>query len=155
MHFCRFSFVVLLVAQAVAHGQDLDYGDHSSATLTGKAWKSLEAKKYSDAIAYAKKCVELYEKQAVEMQKELKEPVSPDDREAVSKKWALNDVGTCLFITGQAYEKQDKGMDAIAAYKQLIEKVPFAQCWDPKGWFWKPATAAKARIKALEFDSQK
>ena len=53
----------------------MDFGDHSSATLTGKAWKELNAKNYPDAIAYAKKCVELYEKQAVAMQKELKKPV--------------------------------------------------------------------------------
>ncbi len=89
------------------------------------------------------------------MQKELKAPVSADDKEAVQKKWALNDVGTCLFIMGQALEKQDKGKEAITAYKKLVEKVPFAQCWDPKGWFWKPATAARTRIKALELDSEK
>ena len=106
-------------------------------------------------MAYAKKCVELYEKEAVDMQKELKEPVKGDDKEAVGKKWALNDVGTCLFIMGQAYEKQDKPKEAVAAYKQLREKVAFAQCWDPKGWYWKPADAAKDRLKALEFDSGK
>jgi tetratricopeptide (TPR) repeat protein len=151
----RLSFLVALVACLLARAADLDYGDKSSSTLTTKAWKSLEDKNYPDAVAYAKKCVELYEKQAVEMQKELKEPVPTDDREAVSKKWALNDVGTCLFITGQALEKQDKGADALKSYKDLVEKVPFAQCWDPKGWFWKPAEAAKARIKALDFDSMK
>ena len=45
--------------------------------------------------------------------------------------------------------------EALAAYKQLVEKVSFAQCWDTKGWFWKPAEGAKARIKALEFDTLK
>ena len=88
------------------------------------------------------------------MQKELKEPVT-GDKEAVAKMWALNDAGTCLFIMGQALEKQSKGAEALAAYKQLVEKMPFAQCWDPKGWFWKPAEGAKTRIKALEFDSLK
>ena len=97
----------------------------------------------------------MYEKQAIEMQKELKEPVPAGDREAVSKKWALNDVGTCLFIMGQALEKQDKNAEALVAYRQLTEKVPFAQSWDPQGWFWKPADAAKVRIKALEFDARK
>jgi tetratricopeptide (TPR) repeat protein len=146
---------LLVASHAAAYGQTLDYGDRSSETLTGKAWKALEDKNYANAIAYAKKCVEMYEKQAVEMQKELKEPVSADDREAVFKKWALNDVGSSLFIIGQASEKQDKNADALAAYKKLVDKVPFAQCWDPKGWFWKPAEAAKGRIKALESESSK
>ncbi len=145
---------ILAATGLSARADDLDYGDRTSATLTTKAWKALESKKYGDAIAYAKKCIEMYEKQAIEMQKELKAPVSPDDKEAVAKKWALNDVGTCMFIMGQAYEKQDKGKDAAAAYKQLLEKVSYAQCWDPKGWYWKPASAAKDRIKALEFDDK-
>jgi tetratricopeptide (TPR) repeat protein len=154
-HTLGLSFLVAVAACLPARGAGLDFGDRSSATLTTKAWKALEGKDYADAIAYAKKCVELYKDKAVEMQKELKEPVPTDDREAVSKKWALNDVGTCLYITGQALEKQDKGAEAIKSYKELVEKLPFAQCWDPKGWFWKPAEAAKGRIKALEFDSMK
>ncbi len=124
-------------------------------TLTSKAWEALNAKNYVNAAGYAKKCVDLYEQQAVQMQKELKEPVPTTDKEAVSKMWALNDVGTCLFIMAQALEKEEKSPEALAAYKRLVEKVPFAQTWDPKGWFWKPADAAKSRIKALEFDSLK
>jgi tetratricopeptide (TPR) repeat protein len=148
------AFIVALLACLPVHGEELNFGDHSSSVITGKAWDSLNAKNYADAVAYAKKCVEMYEKQAVEMQKELKEPVT-GEKEAVSKLWALNDVGTCLFITGQALEKLEKPADALAAYKQLVEKVSFAQCWDTKGWFWKPADAAKARIKSLEFDTLK
>lgn len=155
MNTVRQTLAVLFLLTLPAAAQTLDFGDHSSETLTSKAWKALGEKNYANAVAYAKKCIETYEKQALEMQKELKEPVPSDDREAVSKKWALNDVGTCLFITGQALEKQDKGAEAVAAYKKLVEKFPYAQCWDPNGWFWKPADAAKERIKALEFDLQK
>ncbi len=148
------TFIAAILACLPAHGEELNFGDHSSATITGKAWDALNAKNYANAVAYAKKCVEMYEKEAVEMQKELKGPVT-GEREEVAKKWALNDVGTCLFITGQALEKQEKPAEALAAYKQLVEKVSFAQCWDTKGWFWKPAEGAKARIKALEFDTLK
>ena len=153
IHHRIFLFVALLSLAAPAWA--LDFGDHSSATITGKAWEALNAQRYDEAIGYAKKCVELYEKQAGEMQRGLTEPVPGADREAVFKLWALHDVGTCLFIVGQALEKQQKGKEALAAYRQLVEKVPFAQAWDPQGWFWKPADGAKARIKALEFDTLK
>jgi len=153
-HTIILTFIAALLACLPAHGQQLELGDGTSATITGKAWEALNAKNYANAVAYAKKCVEMYEKQAVEMQKELKDPVT-SEREEVAKKWALNDVGTCLFITGQALEKQEKPAEALAAYKQLVEKVSFAQTWDPKGWFWKPADAAKERIKALGFDTLK
>ena len=138
----------------LAHATAVLFGDHSSSTITTKAWGALDEKNFDNAVAYAKKCVEMYEKQAVEMQKGLTSPMA-GERDAVSKMGALNDVGTCLFIMGQALEKQDKGQDALATYMQIFEKVPFAQCWDPKGWFWKPADAAKGRIKALILDTLK
>lgn len=149
--------ILLLIALLgiLAPAQALDYGDHTSATITHKAWEALAAQRFDDAVGYARKCIELYEKQAVETQKGLAEPVPGTDREAVFKFWALNDVGTCFFIMGQALEKQEKGVDALGAYRQLVEKVPFAQTWDPQGWFWKPADAAKARIRVLEFDTLK
>lgn len=144
-----------LVFSAAGHAAPLDFGDHSSATITTKAWKAYNANLHEDAIGYARKCVELYLPKAEEMQKALKAPVPSENKEEVFKLWALNDVGTCLFILGQSLEKQDKGKEAIAAYEQIVEKVPFAQTWDTKGWFWKPADAAKTRIKALEFDALK
>ena len=144
-----------LVAFSAVHAAPLDFGDHSSSTITTKAWNALNAGKHDEAIGYANKCVELYQAKAEEMQKALKAPVPSDQKEEVHKQWALNDVGTCLFILGQALEKQNKGTEALAAYKKLVEKLSFAQTWDTKGWFWKPADAAKARIKALEFDTLK
>ena len=140
------------LADEVPAESKLDFGDYSSSTLTTKAWDSLNAKKNGNAVTFAKECIKRYEKEAVAMQKELTEPVSSGDKEAVSEKWALNDVGTSYFILGQAYEKQDKNDEAIEAYKKLLKQVPFAQCWDPQGWFWKPADAAKKQLKTLEFE---
>lgn len=148
------TLITSLLACLPAAAQELDLRDNTSAAITGKAWEALSAKNYPTAVAYAKKCVEMYEPQAIAMQKELKEPAT-GERETISKLWALNDVGTCLFISGQALEKQQKTAEAVAAYQELVAKLPFSQCWDPKGWFWKPAEGAKGRIKALEFDALK
>lgn len=154
MRFPTLPLLLLLCSAFHAFGQ-IDFGDHASSTLTGRAWAALNSKRFDDAVVYAKKCVSMYEKQAVEMQKSLSAPLPTSDREAVFKLWALNDVGTCLFIMGQSLEKQEKAQEALAAYKQLAETLSFAQSWDPQGWFWKPADAAKGRLKALEFDSLK
>jgi hypothetical protein len=40
-----------------------------------------------------------------------------------------------------------------AAYRALTEGLKYCQCWDEKGWFWKPAEAAAGRLKELEFDA--
>lgn len=144
-----------LLTLSAIHAAPLDFGDHSSTTITTKAWEALNTGKHDEAIGYANKCVELYQAKAEEMQKALTAPVPSDQKEEVHKQWALNDVGSCIFIIAQALESQNKGEEALAAYRKLVEKVSYAQTWDTKGWFWKPADAAKERIKALEFDTLK
>lgn len=138
-------------AAAPAAAPTLDFGDFSSAAITNKAWQASEAKDFAAVDGYTSKCIEMFKTQAVEQQKALKEP--PTDKDVIFAQWALNDVGTCYFIRGQALEKQGKNKEAIEAYKFLVDNLAFAQTWDPKGWFWKPAGAAAGRIKALEFDS--
>ena len=125
-----------------------DFGDHSSQTLTTKAWDAFSAKKYDLVKAYADKCIELYGAEAQLMQKTLTEKAPA---EKAHDYWALNDVGTCLFIKGKAFEDQDMSKEAIVAYKKLVSAYRFAQTWDANGWFWSPADAAKQRIQVLEF----
>jgi hypothetical protein len=75
------------------------------------------------------------------------------DKDSANTYWALNDVGTCYFIAGKALDDKGDKKGAVAAYKFLVDKLAFAQCWDPGGWFWKPADAAKKRLAELQFDS--
>lgn len=128
-----------------------DFGDHTSATLTGKAWKALGDGQAELVLAYTGKCRELYMAEAVKQQKSL-DDFTPADK--AHDAWALNDVGTCLFIEGQVHEKAGRMKEAIEAYRKLADELKFSQCWDPKGWFWRPAEAAAGRIKQLEFDAK-
>ena len=140
--------LIVLVGAGMAPAQD--FGDHSSATLTKKAWEALAAGQDDMVLAYTAKCRELYEAEAKKQQAGLTEFAAA---ERAHDFWALNDVGTCLFIEGQLREKQQKPKEAIAAYKPLVEELTYCQCWDTKGWFWQPAEAAAGRIKELEFDA--
>lgn len=129
---------------------DVDFGDQSSETLTRGAWKALEEGKFDAVSAYADRCRELYADKALKQQAELTDFL-PQDK--AFDAWALNDVGTCCFIEGQALEKQDRHADAAAAYTKVVESYGYAQCWDPKGWFWRPAEAAAQRLKELDFEA--
>jgi hypothetical protein len=139
------------VVLTMGHTRAQDYGDHSSATLTTKAWESLAAGDADLVAAYVGKCRELYEAEAKKQQAGLAE-FAPAEK--AHDFWALNDVGTCTFIEGQSLEKQGKKKEAIEAYRRLANELKFCQCWDTKGWFWKPAEAATGRIKELEFDQK-
>lgn len=145
--------VLLLLAcvgglPALAVGQD--FGDHSSQTLTTKAWQSLERGDVAETLAFTSKCREMYAPQADKQQAELTGFLPAEHGHDA---WALNDVGTCCLIEGQALEKAGRKADAIAAYRRLIDDYGFAQCWDTRGWFWQPAKAAQDRLEELEFDA--
>jgi tetratricopeptide (TPR) repeat protein len=142
---------VALIALGGGNALSQDFGDHSSSTLTGKAWAALAAGDHQAVQAYVDKCCELYGGEAKNQQAKLTAYASGDAE--VHKNWALNDVGTCLFIQGESLAKQGKAKEAIAAYQQIVDNYRFCQCWDPKGWFWKPAEASATKVKELEFEA--
>ena len=142
------ALTALLALTSTASAQD--FGDFGSATLTGKAWAASGSGNTQEALAYIHKCKELYETKAKEQQAALTD-FAPADK--AHDNWAMNDVGTCYFIEGQILEKQGKKPEAIVVYKKLSTEFGYCQCWDTKGWFWRPASAAKDRLKQLEFDA--
>ena len=133
----------------IESGVNLDFGDSSSTQLVQKAWAALAANDLSAVIAYVNKTTELYSAKAKEMQSSLKE-YPWESKEKTMTYWALNDVGTALFILGEAYRNANKKEEASEAYKKLIDEYFYAQCWDPQGWFWKPAEAAQQKLGEMD-----
>ena len=129
----------------IQSGVNLDFGDYSSSQLVQKAWAALTANDINAVTAYVNKTLELYAVKAKEMQASLTE-YPYESKEKTFSYWALNDVGTALFVLGEANRQAGKKEEATAAYKQLIDEYFYAQCWDPQGWFWKPAEAAQQKL---------
>ena len=142
------SFAAILFTKSSATAAPTaDDSDSTSAALTKKAWAALDAKHYDEVSTLVAKCLELHAAKAAEMQKSLKD-FAPAGKE--HDFWALNDCGTCQFILAKSHDAQGHKKEAIAAYTAVSDKFAYAQCWDPQGWFWKPAEASKDRIKELE-----
>lgn len=127
----------------------IDYEDYAPETLTNKAWQSYNEKHYGKTEFYAEKCIQLYAEQAKKMQQQLKEFPS---KEKAFDYWALNHVGTCYFILGEAYSAKKDFKKAYYNYSKLVKEYYFSQCWDPKGWFWKPAISAQKQINTLSVE---
>lgn len=132
-----------------AADQPVDFGDKTSSTLTTKAWAALAKNDVNMVETYVNKTVELYGDKAKEMQASLKEYAWESNTKIFSY-WALNDVGTSLFILGEAYQNAGRKDDATKAYNRVINEFGFSQCWDPQGWFWKPAEAAQKKLDDLK-----
>ncbi len=130
-------------------GVNLDFGDYSSSQLVQKAWGALAAKDLNAVVAYVNKAIELYGNKAKEMQMSLNE-YPWESKEKTMSFWAVNDVGTALFILGEAYRNAGKKEESAETYKKLIDEYFYAQCWDPQGWFWKPAEAAQQKLGELD-----
>ena len=127
-----------------AAAENLDYGDYSSQTLVGKAWEAFGKKNYPELFAYTGKVIEMYGEEGKRMNAELTDFEPP---ETASKKWALNDVGTSLWMRANAYVDLKMFPEPVGTYELLANDYNYSQCWDPKGWFWQPAKGAAARAK--------
>ncbi|MBN1521967.1 MAG: tetratricopeptide repeat protein [Candidatus Aureabacteria bacterium] len=140
-------FAVALSVPIAGAPADYDFGDATTKTLTAKAWNALQLKDYNAVSAYVDKCLSLYSKKALEQQASLTDHAPKDE---ANNYWALNDVGTCLFIKGKALREQGKKDEAKKVFEDLIKNYTYAQCWDPCGWFWKVSEAAKDHILGME-----
>lgn len=130
-------------------GSTIDFGDNSSAFLVGQAWKALADKDLEAVNTYVNHCLEMYEQKAQEMQDSLTE-YPWESKEKIFSYWALNDVGTALFIKGEAYRNAGDMEEARKAYKKLVDSFYYAQTWDPAEFFWKPAEAAQQKLEQLD-----
>jgi hypothetical protein len=134
------------------HGIGISATGESSSALTSEAWVSLEQKNYAAARQSIARCQNLYGAEAENMQKSLS---ALPNKENAHRYWALNDVGTCLFILGKVAEAQGLKKEAWTAYQKVVNSYGYAQCWDKGGWFWQPAVAAKERLAALKLEEEK
>ncbi len=123
---------------------NVEFGDYTSETLTAKAWKSYSAGRYEAMEIYIRKCLELYGDAARKMQASLNDFAQKGQE---FDYWALNDVGTCLYVRAKALQRQGKNKEAAQVYQEIIDEFSFAQCWEPKGWFWKVAVEAKRNLQ--------
>jgi tetratricopeptide (TPR) repeat protein len=127
-------------------GTNVDFEDYTSEVLVRKAWESSGSDQLDNAIMYTKKCIALYEKDAKKQQESLTNYALKDQ---AFNYWALNDVGTAYFILGEVYAKKKQWKESVEAYKACVNEYLYSQCWDPKGWFWKPAVAARGKLNKI------
>ena len=115
--------------------------------VTAKAWSALGRKDWSGAIAHADRAIRTWGAQARQANRSLKGYAPAKD----AKKYAnLNEVGTCLMLKGDALRQKGDVKGAIATYELLLRDYQYAQVWDPKGWFWKPAESARKNLAKLK-----
>ena len=125
---------------------EFECSDFPACVLQVEAWDALAAGQFERAADFAAACAKLDEEVGRKQQASLS--AKPSDDEWL-KYGPLNGAGTCYFIKGEALSKLGKKDKAMAAYKTVIEEFPYAKAWDPRGWFWTVADAAKEAMAKL------
>ena len=121
----------------------------SSATLAQQTWKAFEKGQYDQVLTLADQCVSRFGVRAQRQQSLLKALPQPEKAFNYS---ALNDVATCLYLKGKALREFRRVEEAKTVFREVIRDYRFAQCWDPKGWFWQVAGAAQDQINCVDFN---
>ncbi len=62
----------------------------------------------------------------------------------------MNDYATVLFIRAEALMNYGRKEEAVAAFQELIKAFPWAQAWDPRGWYWSIAEKSQASIDVMQ-----
>ena len=114
---------------------------------TAKVWDAMGRKNWDAAIAQANRVIRIWGAQARRTNDQLKKYAPAKD----AKKYGnLNEVGVSLLLKGDALSKKGDKAAAKVTYQVLLDQYTYAQVWDPKGWFWKPAEEARKKLVLLQ-----
>ena len=112
---------------------------------------------YEQVVNTVDACFKEFSYDAVVMQKDFnakktKFPpsgkVSDREKKKIHANWAVNDVSVALWAKARSLEKLGNLESAGVAYSQCIF-LTHGRAWDPKGWFWVPASDCVRRAKNL------
>ena len=120
-----------------------------------KCWSLQGANRSYDALNTAQEGIAHYQSKADAQAAQL---TSLPTKEEISLYKEMNDVATCYFISGEilrskaelAFDKDEAKEltdKAIATLNIIIEKYPYAQQFDPRGWYWSLSEKAKTIIE--------
>ncbi len=123
------------------------YSQKASNEYVKECWQALSKREFKKVYELVEECSKLYGTQAFKLSKSLK-GFPPKGEEAAYN--VMNDVATCLFIKGEALMREGRNQEAKKVFKKIIEDFPYAQSWDPRGWWWKIAEKSKLSLDKLE-----
>lgn len=113
---------------------------------TVPAWTAFNAGQLDHAIAQAQQCIDRFGATAELQQDRLAGTALPPvgavtigEKHAIFRHGELNDVASCQWIKGMALFDLGRTAEADQAFA-AVSRLPHGRTWDPRGWFWSPAT---------------
>ncbi len=112
-----------------------------------KGWNELGRRNFDEVYKITDACILNFKDEADKIALTL-HSLPPKGKETSYK--VLNDVATCYFIKGEALMREKKISEAEKIFDTIVKKYPYAQAWDPRGWFWSLKEKAEITLKKLK-----
>jgi tetratricopeptide (TPR) repeat protein len=145
-----FCLLTLAVCGLPGHRADLyaEEGNSTSVELIDKAWEAHGKRDIENTFKYTQEIIDLYKDEADRLQASL--TALPENKEEIERAAVLNNVALAYFIQGESYMRQQDFDKAVEVFGIIIQEYPFAQAWDPRGWYWQIAKTAQESIDKIQ-----
>ena len=130
----RFQIMVCasILIQSIAFGEE-------AWEVTAKVWDAMDSRNWGQVETLSNKAARTWGANA----KKQNDGLNAYPKGDAAKNYAnLNELATMTFLKGEALRQKGDIDGAMAAYYTLLADYEYGQCWDKKGWWWQPATAA-------------
>ncbi len=144
----RFFIVAGLAVACFLTHESFSQEVSSSGELIDKAWFSHGKRDIENTMRYTQQVIDQYQQEADKIQAKLS--ALPKHKHEIDAVQVLNDVATAYFIQAEAYMRQQDISKAKQTFQLIIDKYPYAQAWDQRGWFWRIAEASQQSIQKIE-----
>ncbi len=114
--------------------------------FVSRAWAASSQGDFEKLNKLVEECLALYAAEAKRLEGQLTEF---PQRGKEGDYQVLNDVATVLFIKAEALMNYGKTDEAKALFQKIIDEYPWAQSWDPRGWFWSVKEKSQASINVI------
>ncbi|MCF7895240.1 MAG: hypothetical protein K9L69_03815 [Candidatus Omnitrophica bacterium] len=137
-------YIVLLssifyLLPSLCYGQD-------SGELVNKGWSALGKRDFEKVREVTDDCIQKYQEKAKEQASRLNSFPAKGEEDQYK---TMNDVATCYFIKAESYMREDKKEKAVEVFQEVVQFYPYAQSFDPRGWYWSIKEKAQKSINKL------
>ncbi|UCG35351.1 MAG: hypothetical protein JSW17_00700 [Candidatus Omnitrophota bacterium] len=143
----RFVLITIAALSIFICAGSTGWTQQDSAGYVKKGWAASGKGDFEQVYRLADKCIDKFSQEAQALASELSD--FPPQAE-VSRYQVMNDVATCYFIKGEALRNAGKTEEAKKVLGEAIEKYPYAQAYDPRGWYWSVAEKSNIVIAEIE-----
>ena len=145
--FIRSVVVCALSVVFLIYGAGTAFSTENSSEYVSQAWAQLGKRNFTEVYELTDKCIAQFSSSADQLAQGLSS-FAPKGKEGIYK--IMNDVATCYFIKGEALMREGKNKEAEKVFSTVVKKYPYAQAWDPRGWFWSIKEKSEITLKKLK-----